>query len=102
MPWKNKLASLLSMELPVKIWSNTSDASATGHNELLNKDECLLVGNAQCYIMKCVIIGPPGGLVVAASTGMYYESAGREVQAAGSPGGSHAEGAEVSPVTQGR
>lgn len=33
---------------------------------------------------------------------MYYESAGREVQAAGSAGGSHAEGAEVSPTTEGR
>lgn len=34
-------------------------------------------------------------------TGMHYESAGREVQAAGSAGGSHAEGAEVSPTTEG-
>lgn len=33
---------------------------------------------------------------------MYYEGAGREVQAAGSSGGSHAEGAEVSPTTEGR
>lgn len=35
-------------------------------------------------------------------TGMYDESAGREVQAAGSAGGSHAEGAEVSPTTEGK
>lgn len=34
-------------------------------------------------------------------TGMYYESAGREVQIAGSSGGSYAEGAEVSPTTEG-
>lgn len=36
------------------------------------------------------------------SSGMHHESAGREVQAAGSSGGSHAEGAEVSPTTEGR
>ena len=35
------------------------------------------------------------------STGMYYEGAGGEVQAAGSSGGSHAEGAEVPPTTEG-
>lgn len=33
---------------------------------------------------------------------MYYEGAGREVQVAGSSGGPHAEGAEVSPTTEGR
>lgn len=32
---------------------------------------------------------------------MHDESAGGEVQAAGSAGGSHAEGAEVSPTTEG-
>lgn len=33
--------------------------------------------------------------------GVHAEGAGGEVQAAGSPGGSHAEGAEVSPTTEG-
>lgn len=33
---------------------------------------------------------------------MYYESAGREIQAAGSSGGSHAEGAEISLTTEGK
>lgn len=33
---------------------------------------------------------------------MYHEGAGGEVQAAGSPSGSHAEGAEVPPTTEGR
>lgn len=33
---------------------------------------------------------------------MHYEGAGREVQVAGSSGGPHAEGAEVSPTTEGR
>lgn len=38
----------------------------------------------------------------ACAAGMHYESAGRKVQAAGSSRGSHAEGAEVSPTTEGR
>lgn len=33
---------------------------------------------------------------------MYNEGAGREVQAAGSSRSSHAEGAEVSPTTEGQ
>lgn len=36
------------------------------------------------------------------SAGMHHESAGGEVQTAGSAGGSHAEGPEVSPTTEGR
>lgn len=33
--------------------------------------------------------------------GVHNEGAGREIQAAGSPRGSHAEGVEVSPTTEG-
>lgn len=36
------------------------------------------------------------------STGVHHESSGWEVQAAGSSGGSNAEGAEVSPSAEGR
>lgn len=50
--------------------------------------------------MQCVIIASL--LLSWFYTGMHYESAGREVQAAGSAGGSHAEGAEVSSTTEGR
>lgn len=40
-------------------------------------------------------------LVHACVAGVHNEGAGREIQAAGSPGGSHAEGVEVSPTTEG-
>lgn len=39
---------------------------------------------------------------VVAPAGMYHEGAGGEVQAAGSLSGSHAEGAQVSPTSEGK
>lgn len=63
-------------------------------------NECLLVG--KCAMLNYAMCNDCPAACVILSTGMYYESAGREVQAAGSSGGSHAKGAEVSPTTEGR
>lgn len=51
----------------------------------------------QFFIMQCVMTS-----LTAFSTGMYAEGARREVQAAGLVGCSHAEGAKISPTTEGK
>ena len=60
---------------------------------------CLLVGNCAMWHHATRDNWPLCSC--RCSTGMYYEGAGGEVQAAGSSGGSHAEGAEVPPTTEG-
>ena len=54
---------------------------------------CVVCNANVCY---CV-----GLLFVCFISGMHNEGTGREVQAAGSPGGSDAEGAEVPPAAEG-
>lgn len=88
-PWKNKPASLLLMECPMNVWK-----------QQLQRNKNALVGNVQCCITRCCNNSHSTCSIVPA--GMHYESAGRKVQAAGSSRGSHAEGAQVPPTTEGR
>lgn len=72
---------------------------ATRHNELLSRE--LMLVSRKCAMLHYATCDNWPLCSCRRSTGMYYEGAGGEVQAAGSTGGSHAEGAEVPPTTEG-